>query len=73
VVVIIVHLEWGSSSSSNTCSLWPEPNVKHIYSNKTIRLGMGGAQVAAILVQAKPGTGDLRAGLWLRPGSKYVG
>jgi hypothetical protein len=57
VVVIMVHLNWGPSSSSNTRSLCAEPNNRHIYINKTPRLGMGGAQVADILVQAKPGTG----------------
>jgi hypothetical protein len=73
VVIIIVHLEWGSSSSSNTYPFWAEPNVKHIYINKTPRLGMGGAQVAAILVQGKPGSGAPRAGLRLRPGGEYIG
>ncbi len=57
VIVNIVQLEWGSSSSSNTCPFWAEPNNRHIYTDKTLRLGMGGAQVAAILVQAEPGTG----------------
>ncbi len=58
VVVIIAHLEWGSSSSSNTRLFWAEPNIKHIYINKKPCLGMGGAQVIAVLVQAKPGTGS---------------
>jgi hypothetical protein len=57
VVVIIVYLEWGSSSSSNTRPFWAQPNIRYIYINKMPRLGMGGAQVDAILVQAKPRTG----------------
>jgi hypothetical protein len=45
VVVIIVHLEWGSSSSSNTRSFWAEPNIIYFYINKTPRLGMEGPTV----------------------------
>ncbi len=42
VVVLIVHLEWESSSLSNTCSFWAEPNIIYFYTNKTPRLGMEG-------------------------------
>ncbi len=42
------------------------------YLQEMPRLGKGRAQVAAILVQAKPGMGASRAGLWLRPSAKYA-
>jgi hypothetical protein len=42
VVVIIIHLEWGSSSSSNTRSFWAEPNIIYFYINKMPHLGMKG-------------------------------
>jgi hypothetical protein len=42
VVVAIIHLEWGSSSSSNTRSCWAEPNTIYFYINKTPCLGMEG-------------------------------
>jgi hypothetical protein len=42
VVILIVHLEWGSSSSSNTRSFLAEPNIIYFYTNKTQPLGMEG-------------------------------
>ncbi len=58
VVVIIVHLEWGSSSSSNTHSLWAEPDIKHFYINKPRAWVRGGPRSPPFLLQTKPGTGD---------------
>ncbi len=43
VVVTIVQLEWGSSSSSHTRLFWAEPNINNFYINKLLRLGNGGA------------------------------
>jgi hypothetical protein len=34
VVVATVHLEWGSSSSSNTCPFWAKPNKLYFYITK---------------------------------------
>jgi hypothetical protein len=47
VVVFIIHLEWGLSSSSNIRPFWAEPNSNNFDINKLPRLGKGGAQFAA--------------------------
>ncbi len=54
MVIIIAHLEWGSSFPS---SARPGRSYTSNTFTKTLCLGMGRAQVAATLVQAKPGTG----------------
>ncbi len=69
VVIIIAHLEWGSSFPS---SARPGHSYTSNTFTKTLCLGMGRAQVAATLVQAKPGTGAPRAGLQLCPSGEYT-
>ncbi len=43
VIVAIVQLEWGSSSSSNTHLFWAEPKTNNFDINKLLRLGNEGA------------------------------
>ncbi len=73
VKVIIVHLEWGSSSSSNTCRYERSQTSNTFKLIKRCAWVQQGPRVASILVHAKPGIGGPKAGLRLRPsGSGYV-
>jgi hypothetical protein len=57
VVIIIVHLEWGPSSTPNIRSFWAEPNINtstQIKCRAWVRVGLGRRN----LVNSTPGTGD---------------
>jgi hypothetical protein len=71
VVIIIVYLEWGSSSSSNTHSFWAELNNIYFYTKKMPHLE--GPRLPQFRFMLGLELGGPKAGIRLCPGGDYVG